>query len=107
MSNSIRRVFLYGEFQTIVPQFTEELWSMVNKQLKEVKGLVAKTWLLGIGTHTIGGFYEFDSEENAREFATGLYAQQAKNANASLTVKIFDGDTVEEASREMGSPFYK
>ncbi|SFW42755.1 YdhR family protein [Chitinophaga sancti] len=66
MSNSIRRVFLYGEFQTIVPQFTEELWSMVNKQLKEVKGLVAKTWLLGIGTHTIGGFYEFDSEENAR-----------------------------------------
>jgi Putative mono-oxygenase ydhR len=106
MTNEIKKVFLYGEFQTSVPAFTKELWGQVNEQLKEVKGLVRKTWLVGIGTNTVGGFYEFDSVENAREFATGLYAQQAKYVNASLTVKIFDGDVAEEASREMKSPHY-
>lgn len=106
MSKEIGKVFLYGEFQTSVPSFTEELWGQVNKQLKEVEGLVRKTWLVGIGTNTVGGFYEFDSVENARNFATGLYAEQAKYINASLTVKIFDGDIAEEASRAMNSPHY-
>ncbi len=100
------KVFLYGEFQTSVPNFTPELWGPVNAQLKNVPGLVRKTWLSGIGTHTIGGFYEFDSIEHARAFATGLYAEQAKYAGASLTVKLFDGDVVEEASRGMNSPHY-
>jgi len=107
MSKAIRKVFLYGEFQTAVPSFTKELWGYVNEQLKSVKGLMCKTWLIGIGTNTVGGFYEFDSIENARGFATGLYAEQAKYANASLTVKIFDGDIAEEASRDMNSPHYK
>ncbi len=106
MSKKIEKVFLYGEFQTSLPSFTKELWGQVNEQLKEVKGLVRKTWLVGIGTNTVGGFYEFNSEENAREFATGLYAEQAKYLNASLTVKLFDGDIVEEASRGMNSPHY-
>lgn len=106
MSTSIKKVFLYGEFQTSVVPFTKELWGPVNNQLKDVKGLIRKTWLLGVGTNTVGGFYEFDSIENARAFATGLYAEQAKYANASLTVKIFDGDTTEEASRAMRSPHY-
>ncbi len=106
MSNSIKKVFLYGEFQTSVTPFTKEIWGQVNEQLKEVKGLIRKTWLVGIGTNTVGGFYEFDSVENARNFATGLYAEQAKYVNASLTVKIFDGDIAEEASRAMDSPHY-
>lgn len=106
MSKQIKKVFLYGEFQIAVPVFSKELWEQVNNQLQSVKGLVAKTWLSGIGTNTVGGFYEFDSEENAREFATGLYAQQAKYLNASLTVKLFDGDITEEASKGMNSPHY-
>ncbi|MBS0030564.1 hypothetical protein ACTJJ0_26320 [Chitinophaga sp. 22321] len=106
MSRAIGKVFLYGEFQTSVPAFTKELWAPVNEQLKDVKGLVRKTWLLGIGTNTVGGFYEFDSIENAREFATGLYAEQARYVNASLTVRIFDGDATEEASKGMKSPHY-
>ena len=106
MSKQIKKVFLYGEFQISVPVFAKEMWEQVNNQLKDVKGLVRKTWLSGIGTNTVGGFYEFDSEENAREFATGLYAEQAKYLNASLTVKLFDGDITEEASKEMNSPFY-
>jgi len=106
MSKQIKKVFLYGEFQTTIPVFEKKMWEEVNKQLESVNGLVRKTWLLGIGTNTVGGFYEFDSEENAREFATGLYAEQAKYLNASLTVKLFDGDITEEASKGMNSPHY-
>jgi hypothetical protein len=106
MSKQIKKVFLYGEFQTTIPVFEKKMWEEVNKQLQSVNGLVRKTWLLGIGTNTVGGFYEFDSEENAREFATGLYAEQAKYLNASLTVKLFDGDITEEASKGMNSPHY-
>ncbi len=100
------KVFLYGEFQTSLPAFTQDMWEPVNAQLKDVKGLVRKTWLYGIGTNTVGGFYEFDSVENARAFATGIYAEQAKQLGASLTVKLFDGDAVEAASRDMKSPHY-
>ena len=100
------KVFLYGEFQLAVTPFTEEVWKPVNAQLKNVKGLIRKTWTLGINTNTVGGFYEFDSVENARAFATGLYAEQAKSMGASLTVKLFDGDLGEAASRDMKSPHY-
>ncbi len=102
----IGKVFLYGELQLSVAPFTEELWRPVNAALKNVKGLVRKTWTLGIGTNTVGGFYEFDSEENARAFATGFYAEQAKAMNASLLVRLFDGDLGEAASRDMNSPHY-
>lgn len=106
MSKQIKKVFLYGEFQIAVPVFEKDMWQQVNNDLRSVKGLIRKTWLSGIGTNSIGGFYEFDSEENARNFATGLYAQQAKYLNASLTVKLFNGDMTEEASKGMNSPHY-
>jgi len=100
------KVFLYGELQRSVP-FTDVDWRTMNAALKQVPGLVRKTWLSGIGTHTVGGFYEFDSEEHARAFATGPYAQEAAQIVASLMVRLFDGDVVEEASRDMGSPHYQ
>ncbi|TDX02101.1 YdhR family protein [Dinghuibacter silviterrae] len=100
------KIFLYGEFQTSVPSFTKELWGRVNEQLRDAKGLVNKTWLYGLKTNTVGGIYEFDSEENARDFATGLYAEQAKHVGASLTVKLFDGEAVREASKAMRSPYF-
>lgn len=106
MSKTNGKVFLYGEFQISIPSFTRDFWEPINDQLKDVKGLISKTWLLGIGANTGGGFYEFDSIENARAFATGLYAEQAKHAGASLTVKIFDGVVTEEASKAMRSPHY-
>ncbi len=104
---SAKKVFLYGEFQRSVTPFTEEVWRPVNAALKDVPGLIRKTWLIGIGTHSVGGFYEFDSEANARAFATGLYAEQAAQMEASLTVKLFDGETGERASRDMNSPHYE
>ncbi len=102
---AIKKVFLYGELQTSIP-FEQVDWKRINAALKTVPGLIRKTWLSGINTHTTGGFYEFDSLEHARAFATGPYIQEANGLGASLSVKLFDGDVVEAASRDMQSPHY-
>jgi hypothetical protein len=101
----LSRVFLYAEFQVSAP-FVEGVWKEANPAMHTVPGLRSKTWLSGIGTHTIGGFYEFDTVANARAYAEGMLAQFAKDADARLTVKLFDGEVVAEASRGMNSPFY-
>lgn len=100
------KVFLYAEFQNAAP-FTEQVWGQANPMMLTVPGLLNKTWLSGVGTHSVGGFYEFDSLDNARAYAEGMLGQFAKGAGASLTVKLFDGSVVEQASRAMGSPFFK
>lgn len=99
------RVFLYAEFQISAP-FGEGIWKETNPMMQTVPGLRSKTWLSGINTHTVGGFYEFDSIENARAYAEGMLAGFAKSRGASLTVKLFDGDVVAEASQGMQSPYY-
>jgi len=100
-----KKVFLYAEMQVAVP-FGELDWPAANAAMKNEKGLLRKTWLSGIGTHTVGGFYEFDSLDNARAYADGLLLGLARQSGASLSVKLFDGDIVEEASRDMKSPHY-
>jgi hypothetical protein len=104
MSNP-SRVYLYAEFQNSAP-FTEEVWKEANVLMKEVPGLLTKTWLSGVGNHSVGGFYSFDSVDNAHAYARGLLSDFARAANASLTVKLFDGDVVATASLDMQSPFY-
>ena len=99
------RVFLYAEFQVSVP-FCEDVWREANPAMHTVPGLLSKTWLSGINTHSVGGFYEFDSVQNARAYAFGMLADFAKAADASLTVKLFDGDVVAEASKDMSSPYF-
>ncbi|MFF7234461.1 YdhR family protein [Streptomyces sioyaensis] len=99
------RAFLYTEVYTSVP-FGEFPWKSINPQLKEVPGLVSKTWLSGIGTNGIGGFYEFDSVENALAYATGDFAAATTQAGATATTRIFDAEAVAEASTDLKSPFY-
>jgi hypothetical protein len=99
------RVFLYAEFQLSAP-FCEGVWRDANSAMRSVPGLRSKTWLSGIKTHSVGGFYEFDSVQNARDYAFGMLADFAKAADASLTVKLFDGDVVAEASKGMDSPYF-
>ena len=99
------RIFLYAEFQVSVP-FSEGVWREANPAMHTVPGLRSKTWLSGINTHSVGGFYEFDSVQNARAYAVGMLADFAKAADASLTVKLFDGDVVAEASKGMASPYF-
>ena len=100
------KIYLYAEIQVSIP-FSKIDWEAINVAMKQEKGLKSKTWLSGINTHSIGGFYEFDSLENAKAYATGYLAAAAAQIGGSLSVKLFDGDIVENASRGMNSPFYE
>ncbi len=99
------RVFLYAEFQVSAP-FGEAIWRDANPAMHTVPGMRNKTWLSGIGTNSVGGFYEFDSVRNARSYAEGMLADFAKAAGGSLTVKLFNGDVVASASKGMRSPYF-
>jgi hypothetical protein len=105
MSNPIKKVFVYTELQVAIP-FEHVPWKDVNPILLQVKGLIRKTWLSGIGSNSVGGLYEFDSLENAQYFAWEIFPHEAKNMGASFITKLFDGDITEEASRDMHSPHY-
>jgi hypothetical protein len=102
---SIKKVYLYAEIQVSAP-FEKVDWPSINESMKKEKGLKSKTWLAGVNTNTIGGFYEFDSLENAKAYAGGYLAKAAEQLGGSLTVRLYDGDVVAEASRGIDSPFY-
>ena len=102
---SLKKVFLYAEIQVGIP-FTDIEWASINTAMKKEKGLKSKTWLSGINTNTIGGFYEFDSLDNAKAYAEGYLAAAARQIGGSLSVKLFDGDIVTHANRGISSPYY-
>lgn len=99
------QVFVYAEYQVSVP-FTEIDWLPINDEIKQYAGLGSKTWLSGVNTNSIGGFYEFDSLENAQNYIEGLLIPFTKKINGTLSVKIFDGIVTKEASSNIGSPYY-
>ncbi|KAA8886225.1 YdhR family protein [Nocardia colli] len=100
------KTFLYTEMQTAIP-FEGFPWGAVNAELKGVPGLLRKTWLSGLGTNTVGGFYEFDTAEHALDFAHGQFAEQARRAGAASTTRLFDGEIVREASVDLRSPYFE
>ena len=102
---SIKKAFLYAEIQVGIP-FTKIDWKSINVAMKKNPGLKSKTWLSGVNNHSIGGFYEFDSVENARAYAEGYLAAAAKQLGGTLSVKLFDGDVTADANRGMSSPYY-
>ncbi len=99
------KVFLYAEYQVSIP-FTEIDWVPINPEMKKFPGLKSKTWLSGINTNSVGGFYEFDSIESAQQYIDGLLIPFTKQVNGNLSVKIFDGEVTKQASIGMSSPFY-
>ena len=103
MSHS--KVFVYAEYQVSI-SFSSIDWKSINAEMKKFKGLKSKTWLSGINNQTVGGFYEFDSLENARKYIDELLIPFGRKVNGNLSVKLFDGDVVQEASMSMNSPFY-
>ena len=102
----MKKTFLYAEFQVSIP-FDQIDWQTINVEMKKYVGLKSKTWLSGIKTHTVGGFYEFDSVENAQSYIDGLLIPFVKQVNGNLSIKIFDGEITQEANIGMLSPFYK
>jgi hypothetical protein len=101
----MNKVFLYAEYQVSIP-YEQIDWQPINVEMKKYAGLKSKTWLSGLNTKTVGGFYEFDSVENAQKYIDGLLIPFAKQVNGNLSVKLFDGDITQQANIGMNSPFY-
>jgi hypothetical protein len=101
----MNKVFLFAEYQVSIP-YDQIDWRPINVEMKKFSGLKSKTWLSGLNTKTVGGFYEFDSVENAQKYIDGLLIPFAKQVNGNLSVKLFDGDITQEANIGMNSPFY-
>ena len=100
-----QKIFLYAEYQVSVP-FTEIPWQEINEQMLTFEGLVSKTWLSGLNNQTVGGFYEFTSRELAQKYIDELLIPFANTVNGNLSVKLFDGDVVSDASKAMSSPYF-
>ncbi len=99
------KAFVYVEAQVSVP-FDQYPWDKDNPNIKQQPGLISKTWLSGADDDSIGGIYAFDSIENAKKYAAGFMFEKAKKLNIGITTRVFNAECVEEASREMNSPFF-
>ncbi len=97
-----QKAFIYTELQISLP-FSQAPWREVNPTLLQQPGILNKTWLAGVGNHSLGGIYEFDSIEDAQKFVTGYFPSEAQKFGVAQTTRIFDAAIVEEASRDMNS----
>ncbi|MCU1396410.1 MAG: putative mono-oxygenase [Ilumatobacteraceae bacterium] len=100
------RTFLYTEAQLSLP-FEHFDWATANPLIRQAPGLINKTWLSGLGNGSLGGLYLFDSTENALAFARGPFAEEARQAGAAATTRVFDADVVAAASADLDSPFFR
>lgn len=99
------KAYVYVEAQASIP-FEEYPWDKDNPGIKQQPGFISKTWLSGVDNNSIGGFYAFDSIENAKKYVTGFMFEKASKLNIGITTRVFSAERVEEGSREMSSPFY-
>lgn len=97
--------FVYTEAQ-ISANFTDAPWRTMNPVLKAQPGLLHKTWLSGVHTQSVGGFYAFDTIENATRFVTDYFPTETAALNVAYTTRLFDASVVEEASRQLYSQFF-
>lgn len=97
--------FVYTEAQ-ISANFAEAPWRAMNPILKAQPGLLHKTWLSGINTGSVGGFYAFDTVENATRFVTDYFPTETKGLNVAYTTRLFDAAPVHDASRGVNSQFF-
>ena len=98
--------FVYTEVQLHVLPFDNGPWRDFNPILKQQPGLLSKTWLSGLHTGTVGGFYAFDTIENAQRFAIDYFPTETKTLNAAFYTRVFDANATKTASLDMASPFY-
>lgn len=99
------KAFVYNEMQISVP-FKDAPWRDLNPLIRKQPGLLNKTWLSGVGTNTIGGFYEFDSIENALKYSNIFLPGEAKKFGTAQTSIVFDAAVVAEASIDIFSPHF-
>lgn len=102
---STPHVYVYAEYQVSIP-FASIDWKPIDAAMKAFPGLISKTWLSGINTHSVGGFYAFDTLEHAQAYVDGLLVPFAAQVRGNLTVRLFDADATREASIAIHSPFF-
>lgn len=96
------KAFVYTELQISVP-FADAPWRDVNQSVLQQPGFRNKTWLSGVANQSLGGFYEFDSIDNAKRFVTDYFPIEAQKFGVAQTTRVFDGDVVGDASRFLNS----
>lgn len=99
------KAFVYTEVQISIP-FNDAPWQQINESLLVQPGFLNKTWLSGLGTGSLGGFYAFDSLENAQAFVTGYFPGEARNFGVAHNTRVFDAEAVAEASAPLNSPYF-
>ncbi|MFT7633959.1 MAG: hypothetical protein ACI87E_005018 [Mariniblastus sp.] len=99
------KAFVYTELQISVP-FNDAPWRDVSDAIRKQPGFVSKTWLSGVGNNSVGGFYSFDSIENAQKFVTGYFPGEARNFGVAHNTRVFDATLVKEASLDLNSPHF-
>ena len=97
--------FVYTELQISVP-FTDVPWQVLSDRINAQPGFINKTWLAGHGNNSVGGFYAFDSIENAQKFVTGYFPGEASSFSVAHTTRIFPAAPVRDASADMNSPHF-
>jgi hypothetical protein len=98
-------VYLYAEYQVSIP-FNKIDWAPINVEMKKFPGLISKTWLSGANTHSVGGFYAFDTLANAQAYIDGLLIPFAAKVGGNLSTRLFDADATREASIGIASPYF-
>ena len=93
------KAFVYTELQNSLP-FDQAPWRELNPVLLQQPGFINKTWLSGVVNNSVGGFYAFDSIENAQKFVTAYFPEEVRAFNVAHTSRIFDATVVEEANTE-------
>ncbi|MBQ0780497.1 MAG: YdhR family protein [Thalassolituus oleivorans] len=96
------KAFVYTELQNSVP-FESVPWEKRNILISAQPGFISKTWLSGLGNHSTGGFYSFDSLENAQKYVTDFFPKAAETQGTAVTMRVFDADIVKDASIDMHS----
>lgn len=98
------KVFLYVEYQ-ISKDFETLNIEEINHAMKQNEGLISKTWLSGVNTKTLGGFYQFDSCENAQKYID-TFLIPGIPTYGNLIVRLYNGEIVATASKDMNSPYF-
>jgi len=98
----MQQAYVYTELPISAP-FNELPWKSINEEIRKQPGFLNKTWLAGIGNHSAGGLYTFDTIENAQQFVTGYFPQEARQLGVAQISRVFDAMATEVASRDMNS----
>lgn len=104
-SSMPHKAYVYTELQISVP-FENVPWARINTAIKAQPGFIDKTWLSGAGNQSAGGFYTFDSIENAEKFVTDYFPAEARSFGVAQTTRVFDAEATQAASRAMNSVHY-